>query len=51
VTGMVQTDFGPLALSKYKEEPVDDSVSTRSISYLSALNAHYSSLPYAFSSP
>lgn len=31
VTGMVQTDLGPLAVSKYKEEPVDDSVSTRSI--------------------
>lgn len=31
MTGMVQTDLGPLAVSKYKEEPVDDSVSTRSI--------------------
>lgn len=40
MTGMVQTDLGPLAVSKYKEEPVDDSVSIRSISYLSAFYFH-----------
>jgi hypothetical protein len=37
VTGMVQTDLGPLVLSKYKDEPVDDSVSTLSISSVSLI--------------
>lgn len=37
LTGMVQTDLGPLALSKYKDEPVDDSVSTPSISSVSLI--------------
>ena len=34
---MVQTDLGPLARSKYKDESVDDSVSTLSISSVSLI--------------